>query len=446
MLAGLLLCFWMERTAWRALNRIEGELAAVHTESFSLGLHLRAGIWRLDACALRFQLSGDIEERVSFQNESRSLTALIERTKPLLATDREQGVLLPTETAFSAYLTSMAPFLEKSARGIRRGTSEQLAGEIATVSAPVLRQCELLVQARREAWEAVMAESQVSLRSLETLMHISAGSLLVLLGASLVLGHRLFVRPLRSRLDESRMTLERQEKLASLGTLAAGVAHEIRNPLAAIKFRLFSLKNSLPAANAESADLRIIGEEINRLERIVRDFLQFARPSEPQLSGVDAAALLDEVRELVQATLDKQSIRLAIEPVTGLEITVDKEQIKQVLLNLVQNAAASIGQNSGTITLRARRGAAQFGAKNAPAAILEVTDTGGGIPLEVEARLFDPFFSTREGGTGLGLPIAARIVEKHGGQIQYQTQPGRGATFSVVLPRATDHAKPDSAH
>jgi signal transduction histidine kinase len=106
------------------------------------------------------------------------------------------------------------------------------------------------------------------------------------------------------------------------------------------------------------------------------------------------------------------------------------------LINLIQNAADSIGQN-GTVTLRVRLDTKRLTDRLTDVVILEVADTGKGIPPEVQKRLFDPFFTTKDTGTGLGLPIAARIVEKHGGALQYQTQPNHGTTFGIVLPRAS---------
>jgi signal transduction histidine kinase len=114
------------------------------------------------------------------------------------------------------------------------------------------------------------------------------------------------------------------------------------------------------------------------------------------------------------------------------------------LINLVQNAADSIGHD-GTITLRARSESKHLGGSHRKVVILEVADTGKGIPPEVEKRLFDPFFTTKDSGTGLGLPIAARIVEKHAGVLQYQTQLNRGTTFGIVLPQA-DHDETNRAN
>jgi signal transduction histidine kinase len=132
--------------------------------------------------------------------------------------------------------------------------------------------------------------------------------------------------------------------------------------------------------------------------------------------------------------LQEANIRLVVEERPGASIRIDMQQLKQVLINLVQNAADSIGQN-GSITLRTRTENVRRSERVQPVVVLEVADTGKGISPEVEKRLFDPFFTTKDAGTGLGLPIAARIVEKHGGSLSYQTQVGHGTTFGIVLPR-----------
>src|SRR5262245_9268087 len=216
--------------------------------------------------------------------------------------------------------------------------------------------------------------------------------------------------------------------------LAAGVAHEIRNPLTAIKAWLFIQRKHLVPGTAEFEDADVIANEITRLERIVKDVLLFARPSEPHFTTVPADAPLREVQALLAPQLVDAGIDLVHENGSMAHIWVDSQQIKQVLINLVQNAAESIGQR-GTITLRARIGSTRL-ERASETVVLEVADTGKGIPPEVEKRLFDPFFTTKDSGTGLGLSIAARIIEKHGGALQYQTQVNRGTTFGVVLPRA----------
>jgi signal transduction histidine kinase len=178
-----------------------------------------------------------------------------------------------------------------------------------------------------------------------------------------------------------------------------------------------------------------VEREILRLEKIVNGFLQFARPAEPELASLPADLPLQEVQVLLAEPLSKANIQLVREESTPLLIQADAAQIKQVLINLVQNAAESMN-GSGTITLRTRQDRKRLARNETDVVILEVADTGKGIAPEVERRLFDPFFTTKETGTGLGLSIAARIIEKHGGDLEYQTQPNHGTTFRVVLPQA----------
>jgi len=232
-----------------------------------------------------------------------------------------------------------------------------------------------------------------------------------------------------------RAAQEKSEKFASLASLAAGVAHEIRNPLTAIKARLYTQQKRLTKDSPEAGDGRFINEEINRLERIVRDFLQFARPGDPLLAPISPSELLHEVHDLMAAECRQSSIRLTVSVTMTTPVLADRQQIKQVLINLVRNAAESIGHD-GRITLRVRPTRVGFGAAHARDAItLEVQDTGGGIPPEVQARLFDPFFTTKPSGTGLGLAIAGQIVEKHGGTLRFETS-GKGTAFRIVLPVA----------
>ena len=142
------------------------------------------------------------------------------------------------------------------------------------------------------------------------------------------------------------------------------MAHEIRNPLTAIKFRLFSLKKSLPPSFAENEDARIISEEINRLDRIVKDFLQFARPSEPELVRIPAERILGEVRDFMKSELEQAAIEVKLEVSEPAWVLADTYQLKQVLINLVQNSADSIGKN-GVITLGLKTGAGAFAGNTA---------------------------------------------------------------------------------
>jgi signal transduction histidine kinase len=291
-----------------------------------------------------------------------------------------------------------------------------------------------LTEAHRVAQTAFLANATASLASLRGILIASVVLLLALVAAMGWVIYRDTIAPLRTKLVRSQTLLERQQKLATLGTLAAGIAHEIRNPLTSLKARLYTLEKHLQAVPAARKDTDIISAEITRLEHIVQDVLSFARPSDPKLETIAADTIIREVQGLMSPDLESRGLHLMVESSPELLIRADSGHLKQVLVNLVRNAAEAI-DGKGTVTLRTRPARAPFGGRETAAVILEVADDGKGIPPEIEKRLFDPFFSTKETGTGLGLPIAARIVEKHGGMLQYQTRPGHGTTFGIVLRR-----------
>ena len=424
---------WIEMSTWRQMDRLKHDFAGANLESFFLGVHLRESVLRMNGALFRFQLSEDSAERESFYRDVRELTGRLRRTRTHLTTPAERQLVEEVDAAFALYQKETEDYLGRSIRGIRKDTASRLNEKLTQKSEPLVALADNLVEAQQAALNKFIGSSQTALISLQRLLALSAVLLIVVIGSIAALLHRIKVAPLRAKLTASQQLIERQEKLASLGVLAAGVAHEVRNPLTAIKFRLFSLKGSLPENFGDNEDLAVVHGEINRLERIVKDFLQFARPSEPDLAEVQAAQLLRDVHDLLRSELEKRSIQLRLDLDGPSTLRADRQQLQQVLINLVQNAADSIGRD-GTITLRARQGVSSVLDQARPMVTLEITDTGKGIPPEVEKRIFDPFFSTKEAGTGLGLPIAARIIEKHGGFIQYSTQPNRGTTFVLVLP------------
>ncbi len=309
--------------------------------------------------------------------------------------------------------------------------------QISTLRAEMnVAQIERLAAADRAEAERFVTDTNAALTRVQRFLFLSLVGLLVSGTVVLVWVYRRMIAPLRTNLTESRAIIERQEKLASLGVFATGIAHEIRNPLTAIKVRLFSLKTSHRPGTSDHEDLEVIENEIDRLERIVRDFLQFARPAEPDLQRMSAAKLLRDAADLLASDLAKRSVTLKLDLDTEEAVCADADKMKQVLINFIQNAADSM-EAGGTITLRTRLDKQALQGRNIPAVVLDIADTGSGIPLEVQKRLFDPFFTTKEAGTGLGLCIAARIVDKHGGIIDYQTQLNGGTTFSIVLPLAS---------
>jgi PAS domain S-box-containing protein len=219
---------------------------------------------------------------------------------------------------------------------------------------------------------------------------------------------------------------QQQERLAAVGTLAAGLAHEIRNPLNGARLHVSFLERTLAqtGASAETMEaVQIVQDEIKRLARLVTDFLDFARPRPLARVATSVRSLCERVVQLAAATAgDNVSLALDL-PTTDIVLESDKDRLEQVLLNLLQNAIEALGTTGGTVVLRARRQPRHVW--------LEVEDDGPGLPGN--APVFDAFFSTKPNGTGLGLAIAHRVVTDHGGVIDVESRPGQ-TRFRVLLP------------
>jgi len=423
---------WTAHTSWQRFGALRERLNSVQSESFRIAEHFQNSVLDLNTLLLNFEREQQQETLDQFRQKYIALNLWIDNQKPLCNSTQEKELLEKLDRTYDAYL-AVATNLATSASGPRTNVLNEYFS-VKTQADQLLALGIELANAHRNTLTAYINDSNVSLRHLRTVL-LSALTVLLLLSCGLaVVVYRDLIAPLRVKLVESHALLERQEKLASLGMLAAGVAHEIRNPLTAIKARLFTQQKVLKPGTPEQMDAEVIGHEICRLEHIVRDVLLFARPSEPEFVVVAAGEPLRQVEALLGKQLQEANIHLVVEECAGAFIRIDLQQLKQVLINLVQNAADSIGQN-GSITLRARTESGRRSERTQPVVVLEVADTGTGIPPEVEKRLFDPFFTTKDAGTGLGLSIAARIVEKHGGSLSYQTQVGHGTTFGIVLPR-----------
>jgi two-component system, NtrC family, sensor histidine kinase HydH len=233
-------------------------------------------------------------------------------------------------------------------------------------------------------------------------------------------------------LQENFESMKRAERLYAIGQLSAGLAHEIRNPLASIAGAAGILRRNPDAREKRGECLAIIDKECERLNRLLTNFLQFARPRAPHYQSVDAASILNSVVDLAQHALDGKPVVLRKEVAPHLPLLqCDPEQLKQVLLNLVINAVQATDQQ-GVVTLS--------GALQNHKVLIQVRDEGCGISAENLDKIFDPFFTTKETGTGLGLSVVHQIIEQHGGLLTVQNNPDRGVTFSIQLP-----ARPEGA-
>lgn len=423
---------WAAVSGWRRIGQLNRQLNRVQFESFRIADRFQATIQQLDYHVLRYEFHHEPADLERLLTELKALDKWIDEQTNKLTSPLERKILSRINDVYDDYQN-----VAREVGSSPGAESSQL--ELKRVEGQSKRLLELglqLANAHGMALNAFLSSSQTSLLTLGRLVFAALVLLILLAGALAVVLYRDLIAPLKMQLVESHAIIERQEKLASLGVLAAGVAHEIRNPLTAIKARLFTQQKMLAPGSSASEDARVIDGEINRLERIVKDFLQFARPAEPKLAPTRVEPLLREVRDLLAPQLERNRIALKLDAATDETIPADPQQLKQVFINLIQNAAESI-EHDGTISLTARADAERLRGKSIPVVRLEVADTGKGIPSEVQKRLFDPFFSTKAGGTGLGLSIAARIVEKHGGLLEFQTRPQHGTTFGIILPRST---------
>ena len=230
---------------------------------------------------------------------------------------------------------------------------------------------------------------------------------------------------------ETEATRRLRAQYAEISQLAGGLAHEIRNPLSTLSLNLDLLAEEFPAAESPR-DRRIVQRierlkrEIQRLHDIVENFLRFARVQDLKTAPADLNALVEELCDFYEPQAATQGIVVRTYFAPGLPpLAIDADQFKQAVLNLMLNAQHAM-PDGGELIMTTRH--------DGSSVALDVTDTGVGMTEEVLTRIFDPFFSTRSGGSGLGLPTTRRIIEAHGGSIEVQSVPGKGSRFSVRLP------------
>jgi len=239
---------------------------------------------------------------------------------------------------------------------------------------------------------------------------------------------------LRSQSDliiEIEGQLRKAERLSAIGELGAVLAHEIRNPLASIKGTAEILKDDLRPGDRKYEFLEILVKESERLNRVVEDFLRMARPQPVIMGNCDLMAELNNVITLVSAEARKREVRLELKPAALPVIEGDPEKLRQAFLNIILNGLqATPPDGSVTITVSLEEAKA-----SGPGSIeLSFSDTGPGIEADKMERIFEPFYTSKEGGTGLGMAITRKIIEGHGGRIEVMSEPGAGADFRIHLP------------
>jgi two-component system sensor histidine kinase HydH len=243
-------------------------------------------------------------------------------------------------------------------------------------------------------------------------------------------GQLLIIRDLgevRRLQDEIR----RKEKMAAIGGLAAGVAHEIRNPLSSIKGIASYYRDKFEDGSEDKQMAGIMIEEVDRLNRVISELLEFTRPARLETKPVDINKLIEHSTRLIQQEAKAKNIQVQLHPGSGaVEARVDPDRLTQCFLNVYLNALQAM-ENSGKLTITTA-------ISNKTHVIIDIKDTGPGISEDDVDKIFDPYFTTKPKGTGLGLAIVHKIIYAHQGQIKVRSTPGRGTVFSIVLPVTAD--------
>jgi PAS domain S-box-containing protein len=222
--------------------------------------------------------------------------------------------------------------------------------------------------------------------------------------------------------------LQVSERLAALGRVTAGVAHEVKNPLNSMRLWLEVLKANMPIDPEPQQAVKMLDSEIDRLDRAVKTFLNFTKPVEMKLEETDIRPLLQDVIDAARPSISRAGVELRVDlPSEFPSVMVDQQLIHQAVLNLLLNAS-EFTPKGGRITLALRR--------SGETAIISVADSGKGISLEDQKKIFQLFFTTRPGGSGIGLANTFRFVQLHNGQIEFDSELGRGTTFRIELPLA----------
>jgi signal transduction histidine kinase len=481
---GLLLVGTCVIGAW-SVQRLQRNLTHIlsrNVASLQAALELENSMRRLRYHSLLYLTRPSADELTQITDEEHAFDAALDRAREAAHTDRERRDIAAIEAGYGRYHDEMARLRNEVARSGPLPDFQQLAQ-----SHPihfVIGPCEDLRRAGKEQLDESAAESERvgrkawvllllmgvvgplggvlcgygivrglnrSIARLQVHVHdvarrldaplppgdrglIDVASLTVASDADLAAVDRQLAHVVR-RVEEVMERLRRQhwemlraEQLAAVGQLAAGVAHEVRNPLTSIKLLVDAALRPGKRSSLTEEDLRVIHGEVDRLEETVESFLSFARLPAPRRAVCDLREAVGRPVELVRPRAQRQNVQVEVEAPPGpLPVEIDTGQFHTVLVNLLFNAIDALPRG-GRVDVRL----------DAPDGVcrLRVCDSGPGIAPEMAGRLFTPFASTKPTGTGLGLSLARRIVEEHGGRIAGDNRPEGGACFTITLPRA----------
>ena len=397
------------------LQSLTAAIVAENVSSLRAAEELELALRDIRGALYKYALSSEESFLRGLPELDRNFRQALDAARDTPVTALERRFLDDLERGYGEYAAATARLARggPAAAGGRGAEATALADRFTDRLVPI---CHAFLEFNERSMEEAVRDHDRLSRRLRYVL-VSAGLLVPLSG---VLVGFLVSHGVSRELGRSREELLRAEQLASVGRLAAGMAHELRNPLTSILMMVQTADPDQPA------DLAVIEDEVRRMERTIQACLDFAKPPRPHRGAVDLCDVARDACRLMEHRVRRQRIDLILDlPGTPLVVLADRHQLHQVLVNLLLNATESV-RTRGRIGLAA--------AADGGEAVLRVWDDGPGIPPDVLPAVFDPFVSTKAAGTGLGLSIAKRIVEDHGGRVEARNRPEGGAEFLVRLP------------
>ena len=432
---------------------------------------LETSLTRQKGLTTYFFLDGNPEWLIQLDQLNQAFNNWLEKARSLADTDKELGILSEIESKYLHYIFARDQVIDLYKKGEREAGARR-HWDVREEFFAIRDLCDQYKAINKERIELARTQSRAEAKTINTLASVAIPSVLLMgiLLAYIFLNQILkpirlmamgaagtdigLVFPdemtaLRSRMDsliedvdqtqselqQSREHLLQAEKLAMVGKLAAGVAHTIRNPLTSVNMRLFSLQRTLELSPTQQEDFEVISEEIQHIDTIVQNFLEFSRPPKLKMQKISPSDVVDMALQLLRHRFDSYRVKVGVERERRLaNVEADPEQLKEVLINLLVNGCEAVG-DGGSIVISESEGVAE---PLGQVVVIRVSDNGPGIPKSIQDKVFQPFFSTKEEGTGLGLSLAHRIVKEHGGWLSLKSKEGEGTTFAITLPCRED--------
>jgi signal transduction histidine kinase len=460
------------------IYRIQDETGALmeqNVRSAKMAKELNLSLYEIRASSLTYLFDRSDERIAELQEKQNEFIALLNKAKETANTEEENTMIQQISALFSNYQQTLTNALEMHKKGFIGQPNKLIVHASQDLITTILEKTNTFIASNEMAQAAYEASIKKNDDIIRTAMYaLGVGGIIL----GLILGWmiaRIILNPIyklvlkvrdaagsevvehikmspgkeleeldlhinrligrinqaHEDLQKNRELLDRSSKLAAIGKIAPALAHEIRNPLTAIKMLIYAMMQEPDISKDRQHDLEIITHEINRVEGFLQNFLKYARPAKPQMQIVPIIPVIKETLQLMQPRFKQGHISLTeIHEQENLKIKADPDMIKQVVMNLLLNAVESMKQD-GELTF-----ITSVNTEDTDNKIFQIiiTDTGPGIPDDIKDSLFDPFVKGKDQGIGLGLSISQRIIELHHGWISATNNSGKGATFTVHLP------------